>query len=182
MRLIHTLPLLAGVALAACGGGDTVDDPANNPEAVADAMSGLPNPEAGEYSITGELVEFEVPGMAQDEVDMARSFMSAIFAEPQTQCITAEQAEEGYRGFISEMGQDNDSCEMDSFETGSNTFSARMNCGDEQGNTGTMTYEGEVSGSSMDMTMTVDGNDPAMGDMRFVVRMQAERTGECTAG
>jgi hypothetical protein len=182
MRLIHTLPLAAGLALAACGGSDTVDDPANNPEDVADAMASLPNPEPGEYQMTGELVEFEVPGMSAEETQMIEGMMSAVFSEPQTQCLTAEQAAEGYQRFISEMGQSDDDCEMESFETSGNGFTARMACADDTGNSGTMTYAGEVTGDSMDMTMTVDGSDPTMGDMHMVVRMNSQRVGECTAG
>ncbi len=182
MRLIHTLPLAAAIALAACGGGDTVDDPANNPDAVADAMASLPNPEPGEYRITGELVEFEVPGMSDEETQMVQGMMAAVFAEPQTQCLTAEQAEEGYQGFINGMGQNDDDCQMESFETTDSGFTARMACADDTGNSGTMSYEGEVTGDSMDMTMTVDGNDPNMGTMHMVVSMNSQRVGDCTAG
>lgn len=182
MRLLYTLPLVAGLALAACGGSDTVEDPANNPEDVAAALASLPNPEPGEYRITGELVEFTVPGMSEEETQMVQGMMAAVFAEPQIQCLTEEQAAEGYQRFISDMGQDNDACEMASFESTDNSFTARMNCADETGNSGTMTYEGEVTGNSMGMTMTVDGSDPNMGTMHMVVRMNSERTGECTAG
>ena len=41
---------------------------------------------------------------------------------------------------------------------------------------------GEVTGDSMDMTMTVDGNDPDMGTMHMVVSMNSQRVGDCTAG
>lgn len=181
MRFILALPLAAGLALAACGDSGTVEDPANNPDDVAEAMAGLPKPEAGEYQITGELVEFSVPGMSQEETDMARSFMSAMFAEPQSQCITEEQAEEGYESVVSEMGQNNDACEMSTFNATSDGFNATMSCDDGEGNVGTMTYEGRVTSTSMDATMTVDGTDPTMGDMRMVVRMASERVGECAA-
>lgn len=181
MRLIYTLPLITGLALAACGDSGTVEDPANNPEGVANAMANLPKPEAGEYQTTGELVEFEVPGMAEDEIEMARTFMAAMFTEPQSQCITAEEAEEGYEGMIGDMGQDNEACEMTAFNATSDGFNATMNCDDGQGNVGSMTYEGQVTSTSMDATMTVDGNDPNMGSMRMVVRMQTERVGECAA-
>jgi len=179
MRFVLAMPLVAGLSLAACGDSGTVEDPANNPEGVSEAMANLPKPEAGEYRITGELVEFEVPGMSDEETQMARGFMSAIFSQPQTQCVTAEQAAEGYESVIGNMGQDDESCEMSTFNTTASGFTAVMNCDDGQGNVGTMTYEGEVTSTSMDATMTVDGNDPDMGSMRFVVNMASERVGEC---
>lgn len=182
MRSIHTLPVAAAIALAACGGGDTVEDPANNPDAVARAMADLPNPEPGEYRTTGELVKLEVPGLSEQEMQMMQGMMGAVFAEPQTQCLTPEQAEEGYKAFIDGMSQSNDDCTMESFETTSSGFAARMVCADGSGNSGTMTYEGEVTGDSLDVTMTVDGTEPSLGTMHMVVRMNSQRVGDCAAG
>lgn len=181
MHLKYTCALAASLALVACGGSDTVEDPANNPEDVAEALGNLPSAEPGEYTTTGELVEFEVPGMSDDEVQMARGFMATLFSEPQTQCLTQEEADEGFENFISDMGQGNDACEMQTFESTGNSFNAEMTCDDGSGNVGEMSYAGEVSSTSMDMTMSVDGTDPDMGAMRFVVRMQSERTGDCAS-
>ncbi|MCB2088377.1 MAG: DUF3617 family protein [Sphingomonadaceae bacterium] len=181
MRLVLALPLALGLSLAACGDSATqVVDP-NDPAAVADAMASLPNPEPGQYRITGELTEFTAPGVPTEEMDEARGFMSALFAEPQLQCLTAEQAAEGYQNFVGGMGRDNDACQMQSFSTTASTFSAQMTCGGDSANSGTMSYEGEVTGTTMHMTMTVDGNDPGMGQMHMVVRMTSERVGDCPA-
>lgn len=181
MRFINTLPLLAGLALAACGDSGTVEDPANDPEGVAEAMANLPKPEAGEYRTTGELVEVSVPGMSEEKTAMMRELMTGMFAEPQSQCLTAEQAEDGYESMVGKLGQNNEGCEMATFNATSDGFSATMNCDDGEGNVGTMTYEGEVTSTSMDATMTIDGTDPNMGDLRMVVRLQSERVGECAA-
>jgi len=181
MRFSTVLIATSALALAACGDStNTVDDP-SDPEQIAAAASQLPTPQPGEYRTTGELMTFEAPGKPQEEVDMAREFMSSIFAQENTQCMTQEDADQGYRRFVDQMAEGDDSCEMTSYETTSESFTAAMSCGGEESNGGTMTFAGDVTETSMDMTMTMEGEDPSMGETRMVIRLQSERVGDCAA-
>ncbi len=181
MRFSTVLIASSALALAACGDStNTVDDP-TDPDQIAAAAAALPTPQPGEYRTSGELVSLEAPGSPEDEVAMAREFMSTIFAQENTQCMSEEDAEEGYRRFVDQMAQGDDSCEMTSYETTSNSFTAAMTCGGDAANAGSMTFAGDVTETSMDMTMTMEGQDPAMGDMKMVIRMQSERIGDCNA-
>jgi len=179
MRIATILIATSALALAACGESTmTVDDPTDS-EQIAAAAQQLPRPQPGEYRTTGELVTLEAPGAPQDEVDMARSFMSSIFARESSRCMTEEESEEGFQRFAEEVSQNDDSCEMTSYETTSDGFTAAMTCGGDRGAMGTTTLAGDVTETTMDMTMTMEGQDPSMGDMRMVIRMQSERVGDC---
>lgn len=180
MRFSMILVASSALALAACGDTTTVDDP-SDADQVAEASAQLPNPEPGEYRMVGELVEFEAPGAPEQDLEMARTFMAAIFANETTMCLTQEEADEGYRRFAEGMSEGDDGCEMTSYETTSSTFTSVMSCSDEAGGAGTTTVSGEVSGDSMDITMTMEGTDAQMGEMRMVLNMQGERIGDCSS-
>lgn len=182
MRISTVLIATSALALAACGETAVSVDDTSDADQMADAAANLPNPEPGEYSTTGELVELTAPGAPEEELAMARQFMGAVFAQENRNCITQEEADEGYERFVQEMGANDDECEVSSYETTSDSFTAVMACGGDAANAGTMTFEGDVSGTSMDMTMTIEGQDPSMGgDMRMVIRMASERVGDCPA-
>ena len=182
MRISTVFVASSALALTACGDGTTTVDDPSDPDQIAAASANLPTPQPGEYRTTGELVEFAAPGAPQAEVDMAREFMGSMFAMENSQCLTVEESEKGYRRFVEEMGQGEDNCEMSSYETTSDSLTATMVCGGEGANTATMTFAGDVTETSMDMTMTMDGQDPSMGEMRMVIRMHSERVGDCASG
>lgn len=177
MRAI--LATAATFALIACGGGGAVDDP-NDPEQVAEAAGELPQMQAGEWSMKGELVEFEVGGSNEQEAQMARGFMEAMFAQTMTQCISEEDAEEGHQKMAQMMQNNPENCDMKKFETSSSSFDAEMSCS-ENGTTSNVGISADVTSTSQDMTMTIDGENPAAPgeDMRMVIRMQSERIGDC---
>ena len=177
MRIAFAAASLAMLALAACG-DETVADP-TDPDSVAAASANLPDPEPGQYRSVGELVEFEVADAPAEQTEMLREMMGQMFSQPQEQCMTEAEAEEGYRGFIEQMN-DNQSCELQNYETTSSTFTARLACS-QDGAEHTVDVNGEVSGTSMDMTMAMQGNFPQMGETRMVLRMQSERIGDCPA-
>ncbi len=178
MRISVLLAAGSAIMLAGCGDTTTVADP-NNPDEIAAANANLPNPEPGQYRTSGELVEFEAPGAPQDEMEMIRGMMSSMFATESTMCLTQEQSEEGYRRFAEGLSEGDSGCEMTSYETSSDSFTSVMTCDSGNGGASTMTVAGDVTGTSMDMTMTMEGNDPTMGEMRMVLRMQSERVGDC---
>lgn len=179
MRLIHTLPLIAGLALAACGDSGAVDDP-SDPSQIADATADLPKPQAGEYRMTGELVSLEIPGASDSEVAMLRGIMEAGATQESTFCMTQEEADEGYREFLENLSEGTDGCEFTEFSVNGNALAATMQCDDGQGNSGNMEYSGTISETSQDMTVTMDMANAAEGQsMRMVLRNQTERVGDC---
>ncbi|WAT17787.1 DUF3617 domain-containing protein [Aurantiacibacter sp. MUD11] len=179
MRLIHTLPLVAGLALVACGDSGAVEDP-SDPEQIAAATADLPKPLAGEYRMTGELVELAVPGASDEEIQMIRGIMEMAATQERTFCMTQEEADEGYREFLENLSEGTDECEFSEFSVNGNTLAATMQCDDGAGSTGTMEFGGNISETSQDMTVTMDMANAEEGDsMRMVLRNQTERIGDC---
>ena len=179
MRIAIAVTGLAALSLAACNDAETVAD-TGDPESVAAASAELPNPEPGQYRSVGELVKFEVADVPPEQVEMVRGMMGEVFAREQLQCITQEQSDEGYRGFVREMGQ-NDSCELTDYQTSSSSFTAKLTCSQDGANY-TTDVNGDVSGTQMDMTMAMNGTFPDMGETSITLRMRSERVGDCPAG
>ncbi|MGB3166408.1 MAG: DUF3617 domain-containing protein [Alteraurantiacibacter sp.] len=175
--LLATVPLLV---LAACDDSVSVDDP-SDPDQIADAADALAKPQPGQYRQTSELVEFSSPGASEEE----QAMMDAMFRPGTKQtsefCLTPEQAEEGYREFASAFDEIPDDCEFAKFDIVSGTLDAAMQCDDGSGNVGNITFGGEVSETSSDMTMTIDLTSETEGrGARMVIRNTSERIGECT--
>ena len=62
MRAIHTLPLVAAMLLAACGGNSDADgDGKISSDEAAAAAQGMVQPRPGQYRTTAELLDFDMP-------------------------------------------------------------------------------------------------------------------------
>lgn len=175
------LVAVSTLALAACGDSGVVEDP-SDPEQIAAATANLATPQAGEYRMRVELVEFELPGASQEEQETTRSFMEMMNGQEQTFCMTEEMAEEGYQEFLENLNQGMEGCEFSSFSVEGDTLDADMVCDDGAGSTGTMEFAGTISETSQDMTISMDMANEAEGQsMRMVMRNTAERVGECAS-
>lgn len=176
--VLATVPLFA---LAACGDSGAVDDP-SDPDQMAAAMEDIARPQPGEYRTTSELVEFEMPGVPEEEAQMMRSIFEMGASQPTTFCMTEEMAEAGFREFLTASQEENQECEYTAFDASGGQLSATMTCDDGQGSTGTIEFEGSISETEQDMTMTMNMANAAEGqDMRMVLRNRSERIGECSA-
>ncbi len=181
MRISTFFAATSALALAACGDSGTVADP-SDPEQVAAAMENIAKPQPGEYRTTGQLVEFALPGASEEEQQMMRGFMEMGAAQEQTFCLTQEQADEGFREFLSTMQDNSEQCTFSKFAVNGDALDATMNCDDGEGSTGTIAFAGTISETSQDMTVTMDMTNAAEGQsMRMVMRNQTERVGECSA-
>ncbi|WP_338243709.1 DUF3617 domain-containing protein [Aurantiacibacter hainanensis] len=179
MRLIHTAPLIAGLALVACGDSGTVEDP-SDPAQIEAATRDLPKPQAGEYRTSGELVEFQMPGASEEEMQMLRGFMETSATQERTFCMTQEEADSGYREFLENLQQGSDECEFTEFTVSGNSLNATMSCDDGSGSTGTMGFAGTISETSQDMTVSMDMDSAMEGQsVRMVMRTTSERIGDC---
>ena len=87
MRTINTLPLVAAILLAACGGGeaDADGDGELSGDEVAAEASGLIQPRPGQYRASLELLEFDAPGMTEE----AKAQMQQIFASGLTEATAS---------------------------------------------------------------------------------------------
>ncbi|MWV28570.1 DUF3617 family protein [Erythrobacter sp. GH3-10] len=169
------------LALSGCGDFGTVEDP-SDPAQIEAATKDLPKPQPGEYRTTGELVELDIPGASEDELQMMRGIMEQGATQQRTFCMTQEEADDGYREFLENLQQGSDECQFTDFAVSGNKLDATMACDDGKGSTGTMAFGGTISETSQDMTVTMDMKNPASdGAMRMVMRTQSERVGDCTA-
>ncbi len=182
MRLAHFAPLLAGIALVACGDSGVVEDP-SDPAQIESATESLPKPQPGQYRTTGELVNLEIPGASEDELQMMRGIMEQGATQDRTFCMTQEEADEGYREFLDNIAQGSDGCQFTDFAVSGNSLNATMACDDGSGSSGTMGFEGTISETSQDMTVTMDMQNTAADEsMKMVMRSKSERIGECEGG
>ena len=181
MKYQLTLLAASTLALTACGDLGTVEDP-SDPAQIEEATQDLPKPQPGEYRTSGELVELEIPGASDEELQMMRGIMEQGATQERTFCMTQEQADEGYREFLENLQQGSDECQFTDFSVAGNTLDATMACDDGSGSTGTMAFGGTISETSQDMTVTMDMQNPASdGSMRMVMRTKSERVGDCAA-
>ncbi|QZH75574.1 MAG: DUF3617 domain-containing protein [Erythrobacter sp.] len=181
MRISTLIAAASIFALTACGDSGTVEDP-GDPDQVAAAMADIAKPQPGEYTTTGELIDFEISGASEEEQAMMRGFMEMGAAQTQTICITEEQADAGFEEFLGAMQENSDECTFTNFSVDGDTLDATMNCDDGAGSTGTIEFGGTIAETSQDMTVTMNMTNATEGQtMRMVLRNQTERVGECSA-
>ena len=180
MRFSLVLAATSALALAACSGETTVEDP-GDPEQVA-AADDLPTPQPGMYTDTAELVEVEMTGGTPEEQEM----MNAIFQPGSVQetqvCRTAEETSGGAQEFIETLNDLPEECEMQNFSVDGGNFEATMVCTGGAGESGNVEVAGTMTETSSDVTMTMNMESPEEGrTMRMVIRTQSQRTGDCEA-
>ena len=172
---------LCALALAACSGG-AVDADADGDgtvtgdemrEAVSQAGSDL-KPEPGKYELTMELVKIEAPGAPPQVAQM----MGGMMNRTEEFCLTPEMAEQGFAESFKE--NQNESCKVDTFTLDGGAMDMKMSCSGEDGN-GAMSIamKGDVTPTTSDMTMQMDGTIPQMGDLQMILSYKQRRIGEC---
>ena len=182
MRAIHTLPLAAAILLAACGGSGETDadgDEKISGDELTAAAADMVQPRPGQYRTTAELVEFEVPGMPDEQKQMMRTMMSQGAAQAATTCLTPEDVEKnGARGMVQNMAEGD--CEFSKFNVNGGTIDAEMQCKGAGGPAGTVKMTGTMEAEKSSMTMEFD---QSLGEQQahIKMRMNSERIGDCPA-
>ncbi|GMN12622.1 DUF3617 domain-containing protein [Altererythrobacter sp. MTPC7] len=181
-RTTGLLCAVTALALTACGDSAEVADPADA-EQVAALADSLVKPQPGEYEVASELIEFQLPGIPDDQAEMMRGIMEGGFSQTTTYCLTAEQAEKGWQDAVEGMQQADQDCEYSKFETAGNTLTASMTCTQDDGTVAQVDMTGDLAETSQDITMAMSGKSPEMpgGEMQMKLRMKSTRIGECTA-
>ena len=182
MRSIHSLPLAAAFLLAACGGGadDAAEGEGVSNEDVAAAAAGVATPEPGQYTVSYELLEFDVPGAPEAMKQQAQAAMggAAEVAKGITFCLTPEEAAaNGSRQMVENLADSN--CRFAKYDVSGGTVSADMQCTDEAGTQTHMLMDGQVTSTGSTMTMTTEQEIAGMGSVRMKTRVTSRRTGEC---
>src|SRR5690606_41784198 len=91
MRLVHSLPLAAAIALAACGGdADTVADGNLTAEEIAAASEGMIQPFPGQYQASLELLDFEAPELPAGDMEQMQQMFDSGLGEGNSFFITEE--------------------------------------------------------------------------------------------
>jgi len=179
MRAIHTLPLVAAMLLAACGGNSDADgDGKISSDEAAAAAQGMVQPRPGQYRTTAELLDFDMPGMTDQQKDQMRQLMAGSMAEGNTTCLTPEQAaQNGAKKMVQDMAEGD--CTIKTFDVSGNNVVAEMECAGQGGPKGVVRMEGEMAAESSTMTMEFNQDVPGQGQAHIKMRMNSQRIGEC---
>ena len=176
MRLIHCLPLFAGLALVACDNSDEdlTDEALSMEEVLAEGQDNGIMPLPGEYSVGYDLTSVEmVSGQVRDMAALEAAFAEG--AQEQTSfCVTEAMDREAW---ISAM-TDN-SCTVSRLSATDGDIDLAMTCDAEDGPQGRITMAGTTSDTSSDMQMSFTQPIPGVGDANIVMQVQTRRTGDC---
>ncbi|MFN2101250.1 DUF3617 domain-containing protein [Altererythrobacter sp. MF3-039] len=171
------VPVMAA-ALGACG-SDPVDTNADGEISVAEAAaraeaSGM-KPLAGEYKVTVEVLEVNIPGAPADMADMMRNAMGS---SSHTYCMTQEEVDKGFEE-MARQSQEGQDCSFERFEVDGGEIDGKMICNVDGQGSMTMTMKGTGGETRSEMDMTMQGNVAGMGDMTMRMKTTHERQGDC---
>ena len=179
MRKIALLLSFAPLALAACSSEPEASDPGEDlsMEEVAErAKANAMKPEPGQYRVTMEVLEVDVPGAPPQAADMMRTMMGQ---QSHSYCLTQADVDKGYEEMV-RNSQDNSDCTFQRFDIDGGNFDAQMTCQAEGQGTMTMTMSGRGTPTSSEVDMTMKGNMTGMGDSTFRMKAKHERVGDCS--
>ncbi|MWV28569.1 DUF3617 domain-containing protein [Aurantiacibacter rhizosphaerae] len=177
MRLIHCLPIFAGLALVACGGNsdeDLTDEALSMDDVLAEGQDNGIMPQPGEYRVGYDLISVDMEsGQVRDMAALEAAFAEG--AQEQTSfCITKAMDREAW---ISAM-TDN-SCTISRLTANGGDIDLSMTCEAEEGPQGRITMAGTTTNTTSDLQMDFTQPIPGVGDANIVMQVQAERTGAC---
>ena len=181
MRIVHTVPLAAAALLAACGSSSDADGDGkiSGTEAAAAAQT-IVQPRPGQYRTTAELLDFDMPGMTEQQKGQMRSMMAGGQAQTSTTCLTPEQAQRnGAKQMVQHMAQGN--CTIKTFDVSGNNIVAEMECASQDGKPGIVRMEGQMTEESSTMTMEFNQDMAGRGQAHIKMRVNSQRTGDCPA-
>ena len=177
MRLIHILPLAAGLALAACGNSaeeEQAGDALSAEDIAATIVDNGVMPQPGEYRTEMELISFEVPGANSIDMDALLAAFEEGAADQGSFCISEAMDRES---LVSAM-TDN-SCDVTRLSAEGNDVDLAMTCQAEDGPQGRITMTGTMTETSSNMEMSFTQPIPGIGEAAIATRILAERTGDC---
>lgn len=182
MRITKLAPVLACMALAACGSG--ADEAGNgegmSSEQVAAEMEDAVRLTPGQYETQVEMLELAIAGMSDEQTKQMREMMSGEGAMSSSFCLTPEEAAEGPERMVQEMADAD--CVFNEFDVSGGAMTADMQCASAEGIEGHYQIEGEMTAESSVMTMRVEQQLPGVGGgeaSRMEMRVTSRRIGDC---
>nr|WP_161593771.1 DUF3617 domain-containing protein [Parerythrobacter lutipelagi] len=137
--------------------------------------------QGGKWSNTMVIEKFEIPGAPPE----AAGLFQAMVGQEQTteECRTDEEMQKGLDELAQGPMDNNEDCTTESMDVGGGNISGKVVCKSPTGGSATMVIDGSHTDSSMDMTMTVDMEDPTMpgGKGTMVMKVTGQRLGDCDA-
>ena len=176
--IIRILPLAAvSIALAACDSSPPASESGDNlsMEEVAErAQNSSIKPEPGQYRVSMEVLEVDLPGLPPEAADMMKQNMDG---QTHQYCLRQEDVDKGFEE-MARQGQRGD-CSFSRFDVADGDLDAEMTCNVDGQGTMTMTLNGTGTPTRSVMEMTVKGNPAGMGEMTMRTKSVHERIGDC---
>lgn len=179
MRYRILFALAATSVLAACEGpGDEgkagSDESVSMEDVAARAKANAVRPKPGQYRVTMDVLEVNIPGAPEGTVSMMRNMMGG---QTHTYCLRPEDVDNGFEE-MARQGQEGD-CNFQRFDVDGGRFDAQMTCKDSGQGAMTMTMTGQGTPTSSEVDMTMNGNMAGMGESTIRMKARHERIGEC---
>jgi hypothetical protein len=166
MKTTVILLSAASLSLAACGSGGPLG-------------GGDVKMQGGKWSNTVTIEKFDIPGAPPE----AKGLFDAMIGQPQTTetCRTDEEMQKGLDDLAKGPMNGDEDCTTESMEVGGGEISGKVMCNSKTGGKATMVLDGSHTETSLDMTMTVDMEDPTMpgGKGQMVMKVSGKRLGDC---
>lgn len=172
------LPLVAiTLGLSACGSADEEAGSGEGisiEEAAERAKDSGVKPQPGQYRVTMEVLEVDIPGAPPEAVKMMRDMMGGQSHE---YCLTQEDVDKGFEE-MARQSQDGE-CSFERFDMDGGDLDAKMVCTQAGQGSVTMTLTGTGSATRSDMDMLMEGNMTGMGKSTIHMKAKHERIGDC---
>jgi hypothetical protein len=124
------------------------------------------------------MLDMQFEGLPKEAADQMMGMRPRI--QTHTICITDEEAEQGYKDMLRNVGEDGE-CTYTKFDVSGGKLDAEMHCTMPNQGDATMTMNGTVGRTNSDVMigMNVKGSQGRMGDMTMKMHMISERVGDC---
>jgi hypothetical protein len=177
MRKSTLVAAVSTLMLAACGGeaGSEGGESLSIEEVTEIAQDSAIKPEPGQYSVTTEVLEVNIPGAPEGMADMMGSTMAS---NAHSYCLSQEDVDNGFEE-MARQSQEGGDCTFERFNIDGGDMDAKMVCNMQGQGQMTMTMNGTGSSTSSEMDMTMEGNITGVGKMNMRMKVTHERTGDC---
>lgn len=168
------------MVLAGCGSADEGEGSNSESISMADAAqrardSGM-KPKPGQYRVTMELLELDVPGAPEGAKEMMRGMMGGQSHE---YCLKQEDVDKGFEE-MARQSQENKDCTFERFDMSGGAFDGRMVCNVPGQGRMTIAMHGEGTPTSSTMETRMEGDFSGMGPSTIRMRASHERIGDCS--
>lgn len=178
MRGIVTLMAGGAMALMLVGCSSDPDTDGDGKISAEEARAEMANnavkPEPGQYKVTMTFKSAEIPGAPPEMMDMLGKSMSNTMEY----CLTKEEADKGFEDSLTKGQGDN--CTIERLKMDGGKIDMAMKCDEPATGPMQMTMNGEVTPTSADLTMKMEGKVANSQNAKIEMNMKQQRIGDCT--